>query len=59
MLQEFIAPLSVEFLSSENHLLGNEKILEQQVYEVTSIAIRALQEQAHLKLSVTEQISIG
>jgi hypothetical protein len=59
MLQEFIAPLSVEFLSSENHLLGNEKILEQQVYEVTSIAIRALQEQAPLKLSVTEQISIG
>jgi hypothetical protein len=41
-LQELIAPRSVEFFSLEGTRLGDKKSLEQQVHEVTGVAIRAL-----------------
>jgi hypothetical protein len=41
-LQELIAPASVEFFSSEADWLGNNISLEQQIYEITGIAIEAL-----------------
>lgn len=41
-LQELIAPASVEFFSSECERLGDRKSLEQQIHEITGIAIEAL-----------------
>ncbi|KAF7511136.1 hypothetical protein GJ744_005367 [Endocarpon pusillum] len=42
-LQELIAPESVQFFSSEGHLLGDKRFLEQLVHEITSIPVTALQ----------------
>jgi hypothetical protein len=42
-LQELLAPGSVEFFSRERNRLGNKKTLEQQIHEITGIAITALQ----------------
>jgi hypothetical protein len=42
-LQELIAPASVEFFSSEGMLLGDKRSMEQQIHEITSIAVQALQ----------------
>jgi hypothetical protein len=41
-LQELIAPKTVEFYSRDHVLLGNKASLEQQIYEITGIAIEAL-----------------
>jgi hypothetical protein len=41
-LQELLAPESVELFSQEGELLGDEKILEQQIHEITGIPIAAL-----------------
>lgn len=41
-LQELIAPHSVEFFSSEGKLLGDKKILEHQIQEITGIPFTAL-----------------
>jgi hypothetical protein len=42
-LQELIAPRSVEFFSRDGEPLGTKDSLEQQIYETTGIAIKALQ----------------
>ena len=41
-LQELIAPTSVEFFSQEGNRLGSKTLLEQQIHEITGIAIEAL-----------------
>ncbi|KAK6084211.1 hypothetical protein SCUP234_03540 [Seiridium cupressi] len=42
-LQELIAPASVEFFAKEGQRLGDKTSLEQQIYEITGIALSALQ----------------
>jgi hypothetical protein len=42
-LQELIAPASVEFFSKEKLLLGDKKLLEQQIHEITGIPAEAVQ----------------
>jgi len=42
-LQELLAPQSVEFFSRDGKLLGNKGSLEQQIHEITGIAVKALQ----------------
>ncbi|KAL9083729.1 MAG: hypothetical protein Q9165_008395 [Trypethelium subeluteriae] len=41
-LQELISPISVEFFSMEGNRLGNKRSMEQQIHEITGIAIQAL-----------------
>jgi hypothetical protein len=41
-LQELLAPRSVEFFSREGKRLGNKYSLEQQIHEITGIAVKAL-----------------
>lgn len=38
--QELIAPTSVEFFSKNQELLGNKRNLEQQIHDITGIAVR-------------------
>lgn len=42
-LQELLAPTSVEFFSQEGKRLGDKKLLERQIHEITSIDVEALQ----------------
>ena len=56
-LQELIAPASVEFFSLEGKRLGDKKSLEQQVHEITGIAIQALQGYPLSNFSITERMS--
>jgi hypothetical protein len=42
-LQELLAPSSVEFFSREGKRLGDKKTLEQQIHEITGIAVSAIQ----------------
>ncbi|OCK73957.1 kinesin light chain 3 [Lepidopterella palustris CBS 459.81] len=42
-LQELIAPVSVEFFSSEGRRIGDKRSLEQLIHEITSIPVEALQ----------------
>ncbi|KAF1948247.1 kinesin light chain [Byssothecium circinans] len=42
-LQELIAPVSVEFFSSEGRRIGDKRSLKQLVHEITSIPVKALQ----------------
>ena len=56
-LQELIAPPLVEFFSFENEKLGDKKSLEQQLYEITGIAVEALQGSPLLDFSVAERMS--
>jgi hypothetical protein len=41
-LQELIAPVSVEFFSCEEHLIGNKPSLDQLIHEITGIPLAAL-----------------
>jgi hypothetical protein len=41
-LQELIAPTSVEFFSKDQELLGNKRMLERQIHEITGIPFSAL-----------------
>jgi hypothetical protein len=41
-LQELLAPASVQFFTREGRRLGNKRSLEQQIHEITGIAIPAL-----------------
>lgn len=56
-LQELITPRSVEFFSYEGRLLGNKQSLERILYEITGIAIAALQGSPLSGFSVDERIS--
>ena len=55
-LQELIAPESVEFFSREREYLGNKKMLEQQIHEVTGIPIAALRGAPLSYFSVDERL---
>lgn len=56
-LQELIAPRSVEFFSREATYLGNKESLEQTIYEITGIALKALQGITLSQISVNERFS--
>jgi hypothetical protein len=56
-LQELLAPTSVEFFSREGKRLGDKRTLEQQVHEITGIAISALQGSLLSEFSITERMS--
>jgi hypothetical protein len=56
-LQELLAPSSVEFFSREGEKLGDKKSLEQQVHEVTGIAVSALQGVLLSQFGVDERFS--
>jgi Heterokaryon incompatibility protein (HET) len=55
-LQELIAPKSVEFFSFEGTRLGDKKSLEQKIYEITGIAVEALQGRPLASFSVHERM---
>jgi len=55
-LQELIAPRSVKFFSQEEELLGNKKMLEQQIAETTGIPITALSGTSLTQFSVEERL---
>jgi hypothetical protein len=54
-LQELIAPTSVEFFSFERQRLGDKESLEQQIHEITSIPVEALQGNPLEDFSVKER----
>jgi hypothetical protein len=55
-LQELIAPESVEFFSLEGIRLGDKRSMEQLVYEITSIPIRALRGHPLSDFSLAERM---
>jgi hypothetical protein len=55
-LQELIAPPSVEFFSREGERLGDKKLLEGQIHEITGIAAQALQGDPLFHFSVNERM---
>jgi Heterokaryon incompatibility protein (HET) len=55
-LQELLAPESVEFFSREGELLGDKKMLERQIHEVTEIPITALHGAPLSYFSVNERM---
>jgi hypothetical protein len=55
-LQELIAPYTVEFFSREREYLGDKKMLEQQIHEVTGIPIDALRREPLSNFSVDERM---
>ncbi|KAF2188857.1 HET-domain-containing protein [Zopfia rhizophila CBS 207.26] len=56
-LQELIAPVSIEFFSSEHQWLGDKKTLEQQVQQITGIPVEALQGDPLDDFSVAERMA--
>jgi hypothetical protein len=56
-LQELIAPLSVEFFCSNGIRLGDKKSLERQLYEITQIAVPALQGTSLSEFSEEDRMS--
>jgi hypothetical protein len=56
-LQELLAPASVEFFSKEGERLGDKKLLERQIHEITGIPIEALQGNPLSNFSVDERMA--
>ena len=56
-LQELIAPISVEFYSSEGMRLGNKRSMEQQIHEITSIPASTLRGNPLSDFSFEERLS--
>jgi len=56
-LQELLAPGSVEFFSRERKRLGDKRTLEQQIHEITGIAIPALRGTPPSQFDVHERLS--
>ena len=56
-LQELIAPKSVQFFSRNSKPLGNKKLREQQIHQITGIAIKALQGNPLSQFDVAERLS--
>jgi hypothetical protein len=54
-LQELLAPKLVEFFSQDGRRLGDKKSLEQQIHEITGIAVPALQGQDLSQFGVDER----
>ena len=57
ILQELIAPVSVEFFSSAGIQLGDRTSLVRQIHKITGIAPRALQGDSLRTFSVEERFS--
>jgi hypothetical protein len=55
-LQELIAPVSVEFFSLKHQRLGDKLSLKQQIFEITSVPLEALQGHPLNKFSVEERM---
>jgi Heterokaryon incompatibility protein (HET) len=55
-LQELLAPGSVEFFSREGGLLGDKKILQHEIHEITGIPINALHGSPLTQFSVDERM---
>lgn len=55
-LQELLAPTVVEFYSRDGHFLGTKATLIQQIHEITSIPLAALQNTPLSTFSVAERI---
>jgi len=58
-LQELLAPKIVEFYSRDQVRLGDKKSLERQIYEITGIAVEALQGRHLDDFSVEERLRWG
>ncbi|KAH8797812.1 hypothetical protein F5884DRAFT_146537 [Xylogone sp. PMI_703] len=56
-LQELLAPASVEFFSRECKRLGNKRLLEQEIHEITGISKSALHGDPLSQFSVDERMS--
>jgi hypothetical protein len=56
-LQELIAPKSVDFFSAEGHWLGDKASLEQQIHEITGVALQALQGTPLAEFGVDERMA--
>jgi hypothetical protein len=56
-LQELLAPGSVEFFSREGKCLGDKRSLEQQIHDITRIAIPALRGTSLSQFDVHERLS--
>ena len=56
-LQELIAPRSVKFFSHEEKLLGDKKMLQQQIQEMTGVPITALAGSSLTRFTVKERLS--
>jgi hypothetical protein len=56
-LQELLAPPSVEFFCSKGNRLGDKRSLEQQIHDITGIAVQALEGTPLSEFSVDERIS--
>ncbi len=54
-LQELLAPDSVEFFSQEGKRLGDKRSLEQQIHEITRIAVQALHGTPLSQFSINER----
>jgi Heterokaryon incompatibility protein (HET) len=55
-LQELIAPKSVRFYSQEEELLGDKKMLEQQIQEITRVPVTALSGRPLTQFSIEERL---
>jgi hypothetical protein len=55
-LQELLAPRSVSFFSEKREHLGDKQSLEQQIHEITGIAIEALRGTSLLSFSIDERL---
>jgi hypothetical protein len=56
MLQELLAPSSLNFFSREGKQLGDKRALEQQIHEITGIADSALRGAALSEFSIDERL---
>jgi len=56
-LQELTAPTSVEFFTIEGIRLGDKRSMEEQIHEITNIAIQALRGDSLSNFSVAERMS--
>jgi Heterokaryon incompatibility protein (HET) len=56
-LQELLAPSLVEFFSHDGKRLGDKKLLEVQIHEITGIAVQALRGSPLSQFSVAERMS--
>jgi hypothetical protein len=54
-LQELLAPTSVEFFTPDGLRLGDKRSLEQQIHEITGIAVPALRSSAFSQFTVEER----
>ncbi|KAH8586924.1 heterokaryon incompatibility protein-domain-containing protein [Bisporella sp. PMI_857] len=55
-LQELLAPVSVKFFTREGQLLGDKRSLEQQIHEITGIAVPALRGTPLSQFGVDERL---